>query len=155
MQDRPLRRLVAYVVEPVAQLALLVREGLSLRTLLLNRFTVVVLVILAASAGATAYMAENDGNRLTGTVVTADGTPVANATVLVNVVGIENVINRNETVTDGDGQFGIEEYSGSGSAAGMELRIRVTTEDGTQSPTYFRHAYFPDQTMHVRLVLDR
>jgi hypothetical protein len=155
MPDRPLQRLVAYVVEPLAQLALLVREGLSLRALLFNRFTVLLVLVLAASVGATAYMDGNDGNQLTGTVVTADGTPVGNATVLVNVVGIENVINRNETVTDDAGRFTVAEYSGSGSAAGMELRIRVTTEDGYQSPTHFRHAVFPDQTIRVRIVLDR
>lgn len=154
MAQNPLELLLDYVVEPLSQLALLVRETYSLRLLLLNRFVIVLVLVLAATMGATAYMDRNDGDRLTGTVVTEDGSPVGNATVSVEVVGIENVVNSNETTTDASGRFAIPNYSGTGSAAGMELRIRVTTADGYESPTAFRHAYFPDQNMNVRIVLD-
>jgi len=154
MARNPLELLFAYVVEPVNQLSLLVRETLSLRLLLFNRFVIVLVLVLAATMGATAYMDRNDGDRLTGTVVTEGGAPVGNATVSVDVVGIENVVNSNETTTNAAGRFTIPNYSGTGTAAGMELRIRVTTADGYESPTAFRHAYFPDQNMHIRIVLE-
>jgi len=154
MVRNPLEWLSGSVVEPLAQLLLLLRETVSLRFLLLNRFVVIIAVVLAASFGATAYMDRNDGNHLTGTVVTEDGAPVENATVAIEVVGIENIVNRNETTTNAAGRFTVPNYSGSGDAAGMELRIRVTTEDGSESPTAFRHAYFPDQNMNVQIVLD-
>jgi hypothetical protein len=143
-----------YVVEPLKQIALLVTEAFSIRRVLLNRFVIVIAVLLFATAGATAYMDQNDGNRLTGSVVTEDGTPVENATVEVDVVGIENIVNTETTTTDAAGQFTVRDYSGTGDAAGMEVRIHVTTEDGYESPTAFRHAYFPNQNMNVRIVID-
>ena len=149
-----LKQLFAYVAEPLSQLSLLVRETLSLRVLLLNRFVIIVALVLSASIGANAYMNYDDGDHLTGTVVTENGTPVGNATVAVDVVGIENIVNSDETRTDAAGRFAIPNYSGTGEAAGMELRIRVTTEDGYQSSTIFRHAYFPDQNMNVRITLE-
>lgn len=145
--------LVSYVVEPLKQITLLITESFSVRRIFLNRFVIIIAVILFATAGATVYIDQNDDNRLTGTVVTEEGTPVENATVKIEVVGIENIINTNETTTDAGGQFAIPNYSGSGDAAGMELRIRVTTESGYESPTVFRHAYFPDQNMNVEIVL--
>ncbi|WP_324760961.1 carboxypeptidase-like regulatory domain-containing protein [Haloarcula montana] len=153
MARNPLEWLLAYFVEPFRQIALLVREAVSIRRLLLNRFVILAAVLLLATVSANAYMTQNADNRLTGTVVAEDGTPVENATVQTEVVGIENIVNTNETTTDPEGQFSIPNYSGSGDAAGMELRIRVTTEDGYESPTVFRHAYFPDQNMNVRIEL--
>ena len=104
--------LTGYVVEPLVQIWLLLRESFSLRRILVNRFTVVLAVILLATTGANAFMDNNDGDRLTGTVISEDGTPVENATVTVRVVGIENQIASQEVVTDGSGQFVIEDYSG-------------------------------------------
>lgn len=142
-----------YAVEPLKQIVLLVTESFSMRRVFLNRFVIIIAIILFATAGATAYMDQNGDNRLTGTVVTEDGTPVENATVEVEVVGIENIINTGETTTDAGGQFAVPNYSGGGDAAGMELRIRVITETGYESPTVFRHAHFPDQNMNVEIVL--
>lgn len=154
MVRNTLKWLRGYVVEPLKQIVLLVTESFSIRRVFLNRFVIVIVVVLFATAGASAYMDQNDNNHLAGTVVTEDGTPVENATVEVEVVGIENVINTNETTTDAGGKFAVPNYSGSGDAAGMELRIRVTTEDGYEAPTVFRHAYFPDQNMYVEIVLN-
>lgn len=153
MARDPLDLLVGYVVEPLRQIALLVTEAVSIRRLLLNRFVIVLAVVLLATVGGNAYMNQNDSDLLTGTVVTEDGAPVENATVAIEVVGIENIVNRNETRTDSAGRFSVPNYSGSGDVAGMELRIRVTTEDGYESPTVFRHALFPDQNLNVHIVL--
>lgn len=146
--------LSGYVVEPLAQIWLLLRESISPRTVLVNRFTVVLVIIVLASTGAGVYMDSNDGDRLTGTVLTDDGTPVENATVTVRVVGIENQIASNQAVTDESGRFVIEDYSGPANT-GIDLRIRVVTEDGYESPTIYRHTYFPGQSVDVRLRLDR
>jgi hypothetical protein len=143
-----------YVVEPLSQIGLLLRESLSLRRVLVNRFTVVLAIILLATTGANGFMDNNDGDRLTGTVVSEDGTPVENATVTVRAVGIENQIASTEVVTDGSGQFVIDDYSGSADS-GVDLRIRVRTEDGYEGPTFYRHTFFPGQSIDVRLRLDR
>lgn len=146
--------LTGYVVEPLVQIWLLLRESFSLRRILVNRFTVVLAVILLATTGANAFMDNNDGDRLTGTIVSEDGTPVENATVTVRVVGIENQIASHEVVTDGSGQFVIEDYSGPADR-GVDLRIRVQTEDGYESGTFYRHTFFPGQSVDVLLPLDR
>lgn len=150
MDGNPLRRLSRYVVEPLSQIWLLLRESMSLRRLIVNRFTVLLLVIVLVTTGAGAYMDGNSGERLTGTVVTADGSPVENATVTLQVVGIENEIASREAVTNGSGQFVMEDYSGSGDS-GIDLRFTVVTEDGSESGPHFRHTLFPGQTLDVRL----
>jgi len=143
-----------FVVEPLRQIWLLLSESLSLRRRLVNRFTILLVIIALTMAGAGAYMDATDGNQLTGTVVTEGGTPVENATVSVRVVGIENQVASHEVVTDEAGQFVVEKYSGPGNS-GIDLRIRVQTDDGYASQMFYQYAYFPGQSIDVRLQLDR
>jgi hypothetical protein len=135
------------------QLVLLAREWLSVRALLFNRFAVVVVVVLASTVAGVAYVEANDGNRIDGRVVDADGDPVANATVVLSVISLRGVPTRETTRTDADGTFAFPDYNERGQAT-LEFRIWATGPDGAESPKYRHHLDFPRQSRSIVVTLN-
>lgn len=90
---------------PVRQLALLVREVVTLRKLLLNRFTLVLVCALLISGGIVMYVEANNDGRITGTVVGPDGKPVPDAEVTMREITAESVGSEQTVRTDENGQF--------------------------------------------------
>ena len=142
-----------WIPPSVRQLALLVREWGSLRKLLLNRFTVILVVLVAFTAGGQAYVQANDGNRVDGTVVDADGDPVANATVVLSATSLRGVPSRMTTRTDAEGEFSFSNYNERGQAT-LEFRIWAITPDGTESERDRHHVDFPRQSRTVVIRFD-
>lgn len=137
----------------VRQLALLVREWISLRKLFLNRFTVLLLVVLAFTVAGQAYVQTNDGNRIDGMVIDADGDPVSNATVVLSAISLRGVPTRVTTHTNADGEFAFPNYNERGQAT-LEFRIWATSPDGRASPQYRYHVDFPRQSKSIVIRLN-
>lgn len=125
-------------------------ETVSLRKLLLNRVSIVVLitaVILVAFGG---YAAANTGGTIQGTVVDENGDPISDATVTLSEEVRLGTNPTHETTTDGNGEFvfeGMEEV--------LEFRIQAETDDGHLSEERRIHLYFPGQNHELELVVDR
>lgn len=137
----------------VRQLALLAGEWLSLRKLLLNRFVLILVVVAAFTVGGQAYIQANDGNRIDGKVVDADGDPVENATVVMSALSLRGVPSRETTRTNADGEFAFPNYNERGQAT-LEFRIWAIAPDGTESPKDRHHVDFPRQSRYVVVTFD-
>lgn len=142
-----------WIPSSVRQLALLVREWISLRRLLVNRFTVILLIVIAFTVGGQAYMQSNDGNRIDGVVVDANGERVENATVTLSVISLRGVPSRVSTRTNAEGEFAFPNYNERGQAT-LEFRIWAVGPDDVESPRYHYHVDFPRQSRHVVIELN-
>jgi hypothetical protein len=134
------------VPRTVRQFWLLARETLSLRLLLLNRFVLILLLVVAASAGATAYAEANDEGTIEGTVVDSDGDPVANATVVLEKVNLKNKLVKQTQTTDADGQFRFTD------ASVLEFRIYARV-DGQRTEIRRMHLLYPSQPKELTIVV--
>lgn len=143
-----------WIPPTVRQLALLVREWVTLRKLLLNRFVIVLVVVVAFTVGGGAYMDANDGNRIDGRVVDADGDPVENATVVLSAISLRGVPSRVTTQTNADGEFAFPSYNERGQAT-LEFRIWALAPDGTKSIEEHHHVAFPKQSRSVVIEFNR
>lgn len=132
----------------VRQLWLLVTEWITLRRLLLNRFMLLLLVVVAFTVAGQAYMQTNDDNRIDGQVLDADGDPVSNATVVLSAISLRGVPTRVTTRTNAEGEFVFPNYNERGQAT-LEFRIWATTPDGVSSQKYRYHVDFPRQSKTV------
>lgn len=123
----------------------LVVQTFTLRRLVFNRFVFIVLVLSGLAVGANAYIADNQGEQVTGQVVTADGDPVSNTTLVLKKIRPLHSTEQETTRTDQDGRFVFENQTN------LEYIIEVETEQG--SATERRHVYFRGQSIHVTLIV--
>ncbi|MFB6218816.1 MAG: carboxypeptidase regulatory-like domain-containing protein [Halobacteriaceae archaeon] len=130
---------------PLVQLFM---ETITLRDLLLNRFMLLVVVIVVASAGTVAFVDANDGGEFTGEVVTADGEPVADATVVLRKIPLQGVVKTERTTTDADGEF---RFTGQDQLLEYRVVVRV---DNTTVASKSGHLMFRGQNEHVVVVVE-
>lgn len=128
-------------------LLLLLVETVSLRDLLINRLTIIVAVLLLASAGATAYVSANDDGEFTGRVVTESGEPVENVTVTLREIPLQGVVDRENTRTNADGEFRFTDQTQL-----LEYRVDVRV-DGEIVAFERNHLFFRGQNRHVVIVV--
>lgn len=132
----------------VRQLALLAREVLTLRQLLFNRFTLLLVVFLLIGGGMQGYVTANNDGQISGTVVGPDGDPVANANVTMRPIGSETVGSSQTTYTDDDGQFVFRDQT-----RVLEFSIFASKSGLGGSPEKRTHLYFRGQNIDVTLVI--
>lgn len=133
----------------VRQLLLLI-ESLTLRKLLLNRFTVVIVTFLLLAGAVQGFAAANDQGTVTGRVVDEDGDPVANATVYIERVNIRNQLGKVNTTTDADGY-----YEFTNQTRLLEFRIHAVKEGVGSSEVTRHHLYFRGQNTEIDIVIRR
>jgi len=126
----------------------LIAETVSVRRLLINRFTILVAVVLVASVAAQGYVAANDDGRITGQVVDESGDPVPNANVTLSPQTVAGVPDPQTTTTDENGEFEFQD--------GSLLEFTIKAEHGEigASETQRHHLYFQGQNKEVTLVLE-
>lgn len=132
-------------VPPLLKLA---RETVSLRGLLFNRFTILVVVLLVAAVAWQGYVAANSDGNVTGTVVDADGDPVTNATVTLSPQTVASVPSPQSTTTDENGEFAFRDNTH------LEFTLQATHGDLGESDTERYHLYFEGQSKDVTLVIE-
>jgi len=133
----------------VRQLALLISESVGWRALLLNRFTVVLLLLVASFAGLSGYTETNDDGHFYGRVVDDTGEPVADARVVVRRVQLKTSEVQYSTTTDKDGYYEFENKT-------RILEYRITaSKEGVGLVREHVHLYFRGQNNRVDLVINR
>ncbi|WP_137290622.1 carboxypeptidase-like regulatory domain-containing protein [Natronorubrum halophilum] len=125
----------------------LAAETVSVRRFLINRFTILIAVVLVASVAAQGYVAANNDGYVTGQVVDGDGDPVANANVTLSPQTIAGVPDPQSTTTDENGAFEFRDQSL------LEFTIRAEHEE-SESETNRYHLYFKGQNKEVNLVIE-
>jgi len=138
-------------VPPTArQLAFLVREWISPRKLLLNRFAIIVVVLVAFTLGGQIYINDNNGNRIDGRVLDANEDPVANATVVLNMISAQGVPSETRTQTNAEGEYVFNSYTERGRME-LEFQIWAVLPDGPSTERSRHHLDFPAQSKHIVL----
>lgn len=127
---------------------LMLLESLTLRRLLLNRFTLVIVCALLLTGSVGAYAQANNDGQISGRVVDADGDPVANATVYLQRVNIRNQLGRVNTTTDENGYFEFTDQTRT-----LEFRMHAVKEGLGSSKTTRHHLYFRGQNTQVTIVI--
>jgi hypothetical protein len=135
-------------VQTFNQLKLL-GSGLSLRTLLINRFTIVLLVSVLIVGAAQGYVAVNSEGTIQGTVVDSEGNPVEDAEVSLVWQSIEAQHRSQTTTTDLNGQFLFEDQD-----RFLEFRISAAKEDVGSSEEKRIHLLYEGQPQEVDFVLE-
>lgn len=130
----------------IRQLALLVREVVSIRQLLLNRFTLVLLCLILIVGGVQGYVNTNNDGRISGTVVDADGDPVPNANVTMQEITAESVGSEQTVQTDENGQFVFRDQTDI-----LEFRIVASKPELGTSSERRVHLYFRGQNTQLTL----
>jgi 5-hydroxyisourate hydrolase-like protein (transthyretin family) len=131
---------------PLVRLA---ADMVSWRQLLLNRFTLVIVLILLTSGSVVAYVGANDGGVLEGHVVDSDGDPVSNATVTLRKIPLQGVVKTETTTTNADGEF----IFGNQTRL-LEYQLRVSV-NGTEVATRHGNLYFRGQNKRIVVEIDR
>lgn len=134
------------------QLALLVRNTVTLRKLIFNRFVILVIVLLLANfALVQPHVTANNGGQMSGTVVDESGDPIENATVYIQKLALKNQDPYESTTTGSDGQFTFTDKPDY-----IEFRIYAETRNGQQSEVQQHHLYFRGQNkMDLEIVIDQ
>lgn len=130
-------------VPPLLKLA---RETVSVRRLLFNRFTILIVVVLVAAVAWQGYVVANDGGTISGQVVDADGDPVANATVTLSPQTVASVPNEQTATTGENGEFSFNDETH------LEFTIQATHPELGESDTKRFHRYFKGQQQSVTVV---
>lgn len=131
----------------IRQFWILARDGLSWQTVLLNRFTITLVLIVVITAGAQAYITTHDSGTITGQVVDESGDPVTNVTVVLVEMGLKNQVNRQTQTTDSTGHFSFPDTNA--------LEFRIYAQNGElQSDVQRIHLYYRGQPYQVTLVLN-
>jgi hypothetical protein len=122
--------------------------SLTLRRLLLNRFTIVIVVALLLTGSVQAYADMNNDGNVSGRVVDEDGDPVAGATVYIQRVNIRNQLGRVNTTTDENGY-----YEFTNQTRLLEFRIQAEKDGVGSSPVTRHHLYFRGQNSQITIVI--
>lgn len=123
----------------VPPLLKLIGELFTWRQLLVNRFTLLLAIVLVMTGGVVAYVDQNDGGQIAGKVVIESGEPVPNATVELHAIPLQGVVKTNTTNTNAEGAF---EFTGKESLLEYRLVVRV---DGTTVHKKHYHLMFKGQ----------
>jgi hypothetical protein len=136
----------------IQQLALLVKNTITLRKLILNRFAILAIVLLLANfALVQPLVAANNDGQIGGTVVDESGDPIENATVHIQKLELKSQDPYETTTTGSNGQFMFTNKTDF-----IEFRIYAETEQGQQSEIQQHHLYFRGQNkMDIKLVIER
>jgi len=134
------------------QIALLVRETVTLRKLFLNRFVLLAaLLVLANFVIVQPHVAANNDGRISGTVVDESGEPIENATVYIQKLELKSQNPYETTTTGNDGQFVYTNKTDY-----IEFRIYAETENGQQSEVQQHHLYYRGQNKdNIKIVIDQ
>jgi len=132
----------------VRQLVLLAREAFTIRELLWNRFTILLVVLLLLGVGMQGYMTANDDGRISGTVIGPDEEPVANANVTMRPIGSETVGSSQTVQTDENGAFVFRNQT-----RVLQFSISASKPGIGSSPEQRIHLYFRGQNTDVTLEL--
>jgi len=133
----------------IPPLVLLVLEKISLRKILFNRITLVVLVAVVLTIGMQGYISANNDGNIQGTVIDADGEPVEDAVV---VLSEERRLGQNpshETTTNANGEFAF-----TGLTEVLEFRLYAEAPDGQESEEYRIHLNFQGQNYEQDIVFN-
>lgn len=128
----------------------IVFETISLRNLLFNRVSIVLLVSALLLLSFGGYAEANAGGTIEGTVVDENGDLIADATVTLSEEVRLGQNPTHETTTDENGRFVFEEMYDV-----LEFRIQAETSDGQMSEELRIHLYFPGQNHELELVVDQ
>lgn len=126
----------------------LIAEVVSVRRLLLNRFTIIIIVTLVAAVALQGFVAANNDGQFTGQVVDSEGEPVEDATVAFTPQTLAGVPETERTTTDENGEFAFEDPSV------LEFRIQAQHEELGRSEGQHHHLYFLGQNTEVTIVID-
>lgn len=125
----------------------LVVEVVTLRRLVVNRFTIILLVLGLASLAGTLYIDANDDGDISGQVVTESGDPVANVTITLKQVPLGGgVVKTMRTTTDKSGAFTF-----SNQTRVLEFQI-VVTKDGKKLASERYHLFYYGQNKQIKIV---
>jgi hypothetical protein len=133
--------------DTLRQLRLLL-GSLTLRRLLLNRFTIVIVAALLLTGSVQAYADMNNEGTISGRVVDEDGDPVAGATVYIQRVNIRNQLGRVNTTTDENGY-----YEFTNQTRLLEFRLQAVKEGVGSSTVTRHHLYFRGQSSRIDIVI--
>ena len=132
----------------IRQLGLLIRETISIRMLVFNRVTIVLLTLLLLFGVGQGYIATNDDGRISGTVIGPDGEPVRDANVTIRPIGSETVGSEKTTNTDDDGRFDFTDQT-----SVLQFEISASKGGLGQSGVQRIHLYFRGQNTAVTLAI--
>jgi hypothetical protein len=132
----------------VPPLVRLLGEIVTLRKLLFNRFTLLVIVILLASTGVTGFVAANDDGVVEGRVVDHGGEPVEGARVVLRDIPLQGVVKTTSTTTGPDGRF---EFANQSKLLEYQLVVEL---NGTEVLSEHNHLLFRGQHQSVELRLN-
>lgn len=122
-------------------------ESLTIHRLLINRFVLVIVLMLAITGVVQGYMSMNDNGHIQGQVVDENGDPVAGAEVTIERMNIRNQFEGANTTTDENGYYEFTDQT-----TLLEFRIRVTKDEATVVERH--HLYFRGQDKEINLVLE-
>lgn len=129
---------------PLLQLA---QETVTWRKLLLNRLTILLVVLLLVAVPLQVYASGNADGRIQGQVVDEDGDPVENATVKLQKIPLEGVIKSERTTTDENGEFRYENQTDV-----LEFRI-VVEKEGYETAEHHDQSLFPGENRDITIVI--
>lgn len=129
------------------ELRQLIKQTEPHKKLLFNRLTYTIVIVLLVSAGAQAYIAQNNDGQISGTVVDQTGEPVDGATVQMTVIPLSGVTTTESTTTDAQGEFSFIREDV------LEFRIRIIVDD-EEIHTQQHHLMFRGQNTELRIELD-
>lgn len=129
------------------ELRQLIKQTEPHKKLLFNRLTYTVIIVLLLSAGAQAYIAQNDDGQISGTVVDQNGEPVDGATVEMTVIPLSGVTDTESTTTDAQGEFTFTREDV------LEFRITVIV-NGEKIHNEQHHLLFRGQNTELQIKLN-
>ena len=132
----------------VPPLLKLIGEVVSVRQLLLNRITIILVVVLIGTFAVQGFVGANNDGYVTGQVVTSDGEPVAGAEVTMTPRTLAGTPSPVRTVTDEDGTFEFHDPSL------IEFTIEAEHEEYGTSVTTRHHLHFEGQNTEVEIVFN-
>jgi hypothetical protein len=132
----------------VRQLVLLARDALTIRELLINRFTILLVVFLLLGIGTQGYINTNDDGRISGMVYGPEEEPVANANVTIRPIGSETVGSAQTIQTDENGTFVFRNQT-----RVLQFSISASKPGTGSSPEQRNQLYFRGQNTEVTLEL--
>ncbi|MWV38848.1 carboxypeptidase-like regulatory domain-containing protein [Natrialba sp. INN-245] len=125
----------------------LIRQSEPHKKLLFNKLTYTIVIVLVLSAGAQAYVAQNNDGQISGTVVDQNGDPIEDATIQMDVIPLSGVTDSESTTTNAQGEF---EFTREDI---LEFRITVLI-NAEEKHTKEHHLLFRGQNTELQIELD-
>jgi len=148
MSEKSPQRPIDRLPDTPRQLYLLVVNFADWRTIFLNRLMITLLIVLAFSGTAYAYVDMNNDGYVEGVVVDKNGEPVENATVEIGRIDLKGVVHDQTVTTDENGRFQYQDPEL------LEYRLVAYHEDIGRSDADTHHLLYKGQNREHRLVLE-